>query len=132
MRRGHGFWTIAEHVSHLAEVQAMLFERFQRFIDETHPEFVPYIPKDDQDASNTPLVMNMDAALERFALYRHKQLDLLEGADNSIWQKTAIHPEYESYSLYILVRHVLMHDYWHMYRMEELWLTRDAYLTKLE
>jgi len=27
-----------------------------------------------------------------------------------------------------LERHILMHDHWHMYRMEELWLTRDAYL----
>lgn len=27
---------------------------------------------------------------------------------------------------------VLMHDYWHMYRMEELWITKDAYLTRLE
>jgi hypothetical protein len=25
-----------------------------------------------------------------------------------------------------------MHDHWHMFRMEELWLTRDAYLTRLE
>jgi hypothetical protein len=25
-----------------------------------------------------------------------------------------------------------MHDYWHMYRMEELWLARDAYLTRLD
>ena len=28
LRRGEGFWTIAEHVSHLAEVQPMLLERF--------------------------------------------------------------------------------------------------------
>jgi hypothetical protein len=26
---------------------------------------------------------------------------------------------------------MLMHDYWHMYRMEELWLTRNDYLTSL-
>jgi hypothetical protein len=25
-----------------------------------------------------------------------------------------------------------MHDFWHMYRIEELWLTRDGYLTKVE
>jgi hypothetical protein len=56
----------------------------------------------------------------------------LEAADGSTWQKTGIHPEYELYSLSILGRHILMHDFWHMYRIEELWLTRDAYLTKLE
>lgn len=41
-------------------------------------------------------------------------------------------PEYALYSLFILARHILMHDHGHIYRMEERWLTRDAYLTKLE
>jgi uncharacterized damage-inducible protein DinB len=32
-RRGEGFWTIAEHTSHLAQVQPMLLERLQRMRD---------------------------------------------------------------------------------------------------
>jgi len=132
LRRGEGFWTIAEHVSHLAQVQPMLLERFQRFMNEDHPEFIPYIPGDGKDEPDTPPRLDMTAALEQFAQYRNRELVLLEGADDITWQKRGSHPEYEDYSLYILVRHLLMHDYWHMYRMEELWLTRDAYLTKLE
>ncbi len=131
LRRGDGFWTIAEHVSHLAQVQPMLLERLQRFMDEDQPEFIPYIPGDDEVEDEPPL-MEMTAALESFTHQRVKQLALLEKADAAAWQKTATHPEYELYSLYILVRHILMHDHWHMFRMEELWLTRDAYLTKLE
>ena len=76
--------------------------------------------------------MSMASALDQFGRYRDKQLQLLKSAGDVMWERTATHPEYEAYSLYILTRHVLMHDYWHMYRMEELWLTRDAYLTKLE
>jgi len=131
LRRGEGFWTVAEHVSHLAQVQPMLLDRFQRFINEDHPEFVPYIPGNGKDEPDTPPRMNMTAALEQFAQYRNKQLELLESANDIIWRRTATHPEYENYSLYILTRHTLMHDYWHMYRIEELWLTRDAYLTRL-
>jgi len=131
LRRGEDFWTVAEHVSHLAQVQPMLLDRFQRFINEDHPEFVPYIPGNGKDEPDTPPRMNMTAALEQFAQYRNKQLELLESANDIIWRRTATHPEYENYSLYILTRHTLMHDYWHMYRIEELWLTRDAYLTKL-
>ncbi len=56
-------------------------------------------------------------------------MELLSKLDKSVWEKTATHPEYEHYSLYILARHILIHDHWHMYRMEELWLTRDDYLT---
>ncbi|MFH0783930.1 MAG: DinB family protein [Pseudomonadota bacterium] len=132
LRRGDGFWTIDEHVGHLAEVQPMLLERFQRFMHEDRPEFVPFIPSKHGDEPATPPCKNMAAALLQFAEYRKEQLALLESAGHDIWQRTAIHPEYEQYSLYILTRHVLMHDFWHMYRMEELWLTKDAYLTKLE
>ncbi len=125
-----GCWSIAEHVSHLAQVQPMLLERILRFMREDQPEFIPYIPGED-DAEERPPAVEMAAAFETFNHYREKQVALLETADDLTWQKTGRHPEYALYSLYILVRHILMHDHWHMYRMEELWLTRDAYLTKL-
>jgi hypothetical protein len=131
VRRAEGFWTIAEHVNHLAHVQPMLQERFQRFLKEDHPEFIPFLPTGGDDGPMTPHLLKINVALELFALYREKQLALLEGLDDAAWRKTATHPEYEFYSLSILARHVLMHDYWHMYRMEELWLTKDVYLTEL-
>lgn len=132
LRRGDGFWTIAEHASHLAEVQPMLLTRLERFRDEPNPEFIPFLPGDGEDQPETPLLMEMEVALKEFAVFRQKQVQLLEAADPAILEKTGVHPEYEQYSLPILARHILMHDYWHMYRMEELWLTRDAYLTRLE
>ncbi len=132
LRRGEGFWTIAEHVSHLAQVQPMLLERFERFMNEDRPEFVPHIPGNDKEEPDTPPRMSIGSALDQFASYRQRQLRLLESANEVTWRRTATHPEYEAYSLYILTRHVLVHDYWHMYRMEDLWLTRDAYLTRVE
>ena len=132
VRRGEGFWTVAEHCSHLAQVQPMLIKRFERFMHEDHPEFVPFIPGGGKEEPVTPPRLCMEAALDQFTRARASQLLLLESADDRTWKKRATHPEYEDYSLYILTRHVLMHDYWHMYRMEELWLTRDAYLTRLE
>jgi uncharacterized damage-inducible protein DinB len=134
LRRGEGFWTIAEHVSHLAQVQPMLLVRFERFIGEAHPVFEPYIPGADELAPETPPRMEMADAIDQFAEYRKRQVACLENVagDDEIWRRTATHPEYETYTLYILMRHLLMHDHWHMYRMEALWLTRDAYLTKME
>lgn len=132
LRRGENYWTIAEHVSHLAEVQPMLLDRFERFVNEEHPEFVPYIPGDAEDEPDTPTRLTLAGALDQFALYRDKQLALLKNADDRIWQKSATHPEFDLYSFTILARHTLMHDYWHMYRMEELWLTKDAFLTIVE
>ena len=132
LRRGEGFWTIAEHVSHLAQVQPMMLNRFERFMNEDHPEFIPYIPGKADEEPDSPPQMDITYALDQFTEYRNKQLLLLESVDEIAWEKTATHPEYEAYSLYILTRHVLMHDFWHMFRMEELWLTRDKYLTRLE
>ena len=62
-RRGEDCWTIAEHVRHLAQVQPMLLERLQRFRDEDHPAFVPYIPGEGEEESDTPEVMPVDAAM---------------------------------------------------------------------
>jgi hypothetical protein len=131
LRRGEGFWTIAEHYSHLAQVQPMLLQRIERFTVEDHPEFIPYIPGGAKEPY-TPPRLDIEPALSQFADYRNRQLQLLENADETLWKKTATHPEYEEYSLYILTRHILMHDHWHMYRMEELWLIKDAYLTSLQ
>jgi hypothetical protein len=96
--------------------------------------FEPYIPGADEAEPETPPRMEMADAMDQFAEYRKRQVTCLENVDinDEIWRRTATHPEYETYTLYILTRHLLMHDHWHMYRMEELWLTRDAYLTKME
>ena len=129
-RRGEGFWTIAEHANHLADVQPMLADRIRRFLDEDAPAFVPFVPADNE-AEAAPPALDMPVAAAAFAAGRAAQVALLKEAAPPDWAKHGTHPEYTQYSLYILARHILMHDHWHMYRMEELWLTRDEYLTIL-
>jgi hypothetical protein len=41
------------------------------------------------------------------------------------WDRTAEHPEYNRYSIFILFRHFVMHDMFHSYRIEELALNKD-------
>ncbi|MDA0195055.1 MAG: hypothetical protein O2951_08420 [Bacteroidetes bacterium] len=57
-------------------------------------------------------------------------VSLVKSFENDLWSKTAVHPEFNKYSHYILLRHAMMHDHFHMYRIEELWLTKDEYLKK--
>jgi len=130
-RRGDGFWSIAEHVVHLADVQPMLEDRISRILHEDTPEFIPFFPGKDESGPQVPTPA-LDDALARFKTGRDRILKLLNGANAEEWKRLALHPEYEQYGLIILARHILMHDHWHMYRVEELWLTRDAYLTRLE
>ena len=128
-KRGEGFWSIAEHVAHLAQVQIMGLERINRILNEDKPEFIPYFPEEDKSITPRP---TMDQCLIDFKTSRNAIVNRLAALKPEDWERLAFHPEYREYGLHIFARHILMHDHWHMYRMEELWLTRDDYLTRLE
>lgn len=124
-RRREGAWTVAEHAIHLAEAQSRLTGRIRLILSEDNPEIVPYLP--DPKAPPKP-TLTVKEALPVFAAERTKQVAMLRPLPAAAWQRPARHPEYEAYDLHILVRHMLLHDHWHLYRMEELWLTREDFL----
>ena len=129
-RRGQGFWTIREHLAHLAEVQPMISARLTRVLTEDKPVFVPYFPDENETESRPPLP-ELQTILDDFERERRSQLGMLRTLTPADWKRTAVHPEYDRYGLEILVRHMLLHDYSHLYRVEELWLTKDEYLTAM-
>ncbi|MEJ2663973.1 MAG: hypothetical protein P8107_08005 [Spirochaetia bacterium] len=67
---------------------------------------------------------------QAFSVYfdlRTKQIALAQSLTPAELSRQARHPEYEEYSIVVLLHHMVFHEYWHMYRVEELWLTRDEY-----
>jgi hypothetical protein len=128
-KRRERFWSLYEHVEHLALTQLMLFKRLERFVKEERPQFVPYFPEEEEPREKK--IKPVTEILSVYRRWRDKQVALIEGADASLWEKSAVHPEYEQYGFTILVRHILLHDSFHLYRMEELWLARDEYLTEM-
>jgi hypothetical protein len=82
LRRGAGFWTLAKHISHLAQVQSMLLKRLERFMNEEHPEFVPYITYMANKEPDSPQCINIASSLDQFKYLRDKQLRILETADD--------------------------------------------------
>lgn len=129
--RGEGFWSIAEHVAHLAAVQPMGLDRINRMLKEDHPEFTPFFP-DRDETLHSAAVPPMEQLLDHFAQERQTLVERLQTASPTDWGRTAVHPEYKHYSVLIFARHILMHDHWHMYRIEQLWLTHDEYMGGLE
>ncbi|TAL34008.1 MAG: DinB family protein [Spirochaetes bacterium] len=125
-RRRPGFWSIGEHVEHLAQTQPMLHGRIIRFRDEKAPAFVPFIPDDSKPVAKAEIVLS--DSLAKFDEWRKRQLDAIRTLHPADFAKEGSHPEYRQYTLPILIRHILMHDHWHMYRIEELWLTQEEYL----
>ncbi|QJB56041.1 DinB family protein [Pseudodesulfovibrio sp. zrk46] len=126
--RCDGCWSIAQHVAHLADVQPMGLQRISRMLDEDNPEFVPYFPDKEESEEPAPLP-SMSEALAAFKKGREAIIERLSAATPEDWNRLAVHPEYQQYGVHIFARHILMHDHWHMYRMEELWLTRDEYFS---
>lgn len=124
-----GIWTIREHLGHLVETQEMLARRLEYVLSEDRPVIEPYIPDDDD--SPTPESRSIEELIGGFTAYRQRQLETIDGASEEQWNKTAEHPEYAVYTFRILVRHILLHDYFHMHRMEELAFLRPEMIGDL-
>ena len=127
VRRIPGKWSIHENACHLAIAEEMIFERFQRFEADAKPTFNPYIPGK-TTPSDDLIDLDLEACLKGYQHIRSEMVKLLESYSEDIWAKKGTHPQYKQYDAHILMRHTLMHDHFHMYRIEELWLTNDGYL----
>lgn len=114
-------WSIHEHACHLAEVHPLFFSRLEMMLKEDNPQVVPYNP-DIAMQEGALLNMDLNEALERYVQDRSKLLTRLKALSPQDWMRTAQHPEYAHYSIFIMFRHLAMHDMLHAYRIEELLL----------
>ena len=124
-RRSADAWTIREHLYHICDVQPLLIGRMELMRDTVSPVIEPYFPEN--EVSMSLKFPSVGAAMESYAALRARQLGLVKGCTDDILSRSAVHKEYTNYSIPMLVRHMIFHEYWHMYRIEELLLTRDGY-----
>jgi hypothetical protein len=117
-------WSAHEHACHLAHVHAMFFERLEHMLRDPAPVIRPYLPGD-QDADDLLLTMDLAESLERYVADRERLVVRLRGLSAADWTRTAQHDEYRTYSVFIMFRHLALHDFLHAYRIEELLLRRD-------
>lgn len=129
-KRIRSYWTIGEHLSHLVDSQAITVKRIELIYEQQTPKIVPFTPNDD-DVKNAKKASTAEL-LDAFDQRRDAQLKLLKKAKAADWAKTVTHPEYRRYSLEILVRHTLLHDHFHMARMEQLWIMKEELVMDLE
>jgi len=117
-------WSAHEHACHLAHVHALFFDRLEYMLSEPAPVIQPYLPGD-QDADDFLLRMDLDSSLDRFVADRRRLVARLETLGPADWGRTADHGEYRMYSVFIMFRHLALHDFLHAYRIEELLLRPD-------
>ena len=128
--RATGLWSVREHLVHLADLQQLYVERIAAFRDNERPVIVPWDPAKEDAArrSGTP----PREALGRFRSFRQQQMELLRSLDDAVWERVALHPEFERYTLELLVvHHIAAHDGFHLYRMAELAFVQSDLLTTL-
>jgi hypothetical protein len=124
-KRNESTWTIREHIYHIADVQIILLNRIKLIVSEDNPIIEPYFP--DQDVKNGFKFSEKGEAIASYKKYRKEQMNILRNIPVSDFQKKVGHKEYSEYSLTILINHMIFHEYWHMYRIEEIWLIKEEF-----
>jgi len=117
-------WSAHEHACHLAHVHALFFERLDLMLREPEPFIGGYQPGE-QDADDMLWRMDLDESLERYVADRARLVTRLRSLSDADWSRSARHGEYRAYSVFIMFRHVALHDFLHGYRIEELLLRPD-------
>ncbi|MEO1367218.1 MAG: DinB family protein [Acidobacteriota bacterium] len=124
LRPAPGKWSAHEHACHLAEVHPLFFGRLDTMLKHDHPTIEPYFP---DQAHEDGLLLERDLAVEmtRYEADRRQLTEQLRALDPDDWARSAEHAEYRLYTLFVMVRHLAMHDLFHAYRIEELLLAHD-------
>jgi hypothetical protein len=122
-RAKSGKWSAHEHACHLAVVHALFFERLDQMLQNPAPVITPYDPGT-QDPDDALLRLDLDQSLESYVRDRVRLVRRLRELTPTEWGKTADHGEYSHYSVFIMFRHLSLHDFFHAYRIEELLLNR--------
>jgi hypothetical protein len=123
-RPAPGEWSIHENACHLAAVHPLFFDRLELMLANGHPAITPYDPGRD-DAEDALLKADLDESLRRFESDRARLVARLKTLRPEDWARTAEHGEYNAYSIFIMFRHLALHDFDHAYRIEELMLRKD-------
>lgn len=117
-------WSAHEHACHIAAVHPLMSSRLDLMLAEPTPRIRPYLPHVD-DGEDALLKTNLDEALQRFTRDRQRLVERLKTLSPADWERSAEHGEYTHYSVFIMFRHLAMHDMFHAYRIEELLLKND-------
>jgi len=116
-------WSAHEHACHLAAVQPMFVRRLNLMLNSPEPVIKPFSPAVD-DPDGSLLSINLNEAMHRFRSERVELVGRLKELSVDQWDIRAQHPEYVRYSVFIMFRHLALHDLYHAYRIEERLLER--------
>lgn len=123
-RPAPGVWSAHEHAVHLLAVHPVMTARLEQMLRDPSQPIKSYEPsRDDQDG--VLLKLDLDTEMDRLVRERSAMIERLRHLTLDEWAITASHEEYSHYSVYIMFRHLALHDLYHAYRIEERLLRKE-------
>ena len=119
-----GKWSAHEHAVHLAVVEPVFRERLDYMLSDTAPRIRSYEPSA-VEAEGALLALDLEAELARYDRERAEMVARLRALTPDQWAIAAEHDEYARYSVFIMFRHLALHDLHHAYKIEERLLRKS-------
>ncbi len=123
-RPREGKWSAYEHAIHLSQSDVAFRARLDLILSEPEP-LIKTIENSPEDEAGAMLEVDLDASLDRYVRERASLVERLKKLTPEEWQKKAVHEAFDHYSVFIMFRHLLNHEMFHAYRIEELLLKKD-------
>ena len=98
--------------------------RLDLILSEPEP-FIKTIENSAEDEAGAMLEVDLEESLERYVRERTSLVERLRKLTQDEWQKTAEHEAFDHYSVFIMFRHLYVHEMLHAYRIEQLMLKKD-------
>jgi len=117
-------WSAHEHACHISTGHAVFLSRLELMLSDAHPQIESMQPSPDEEAGSL-LSVDLDEALGRYVRERAQVVKRLKELSAEDWQRTAEHEAFSHYSVYIMFRHMLIHEMHRAYRIDELMLKKD-------
>jgi hypothetical protein len=118
-------WSAHEHACHLSTDDGLFLARLDLMLAAPAP-YIRSMQPSPEEESGALLSVDLDEALDRYVRERASLVKRLKELSVEDWQRTAEHEAFSHYSVWIMFRHLLTHEMFHAYRIEELLLR--AYL----
>jgi DinB superfamily len=119
-----GVWSAHEHAVHLPAVQPIMMRRLEQMLRDPAQSIRSYEPSRD-DPDDALLKLDLDAEMDRFDRERASMLERLKQLTPDQWAITVAHDEYSHYGVFIMFRHLALHDLYHAYRVEDRLLRKN-------
>ena len=117
-RPAPGKWSAHEHACHVAVMEPMWAERIERILREDNPAIISYEPAAEDPDRLLP--MDLSRELAAFGRGRGTLVERLQSLPAGAWERPATHTGHARYSMFLMCRHLALHDALHGYRIEEV------------